>query len=71
MPKRLPASHPRVLVRKSDVPRLRRLAKGSHRREYDALMALAAAPLPNDGDCAGIARRLAFLHLLTGKKAHA
>nr|MBA3846190.1 heparinase II/III family protein [Planctomycetota bacterium] len=71
MPKRLPTSHPRVLVRKADIPRLRRLAKSSHRREYDALVALAGAALPTDGDCAAIARRLAFLHLLTGKKAHA
>ncbi len=70
MPTRLPTAHPRVLVRKADVPRLRRLAKSSHRREYDTLIALAAAPLP-EGDCAAIARRLAFLHLLTGKRQHA
>jgi len=66
--------HPRVMVRPADLPRLRKLAKTTHKAEYDALLALAEQggndPDPNS-DGAATAWRLAFLYLLSGDRKHA
>jgi len=70
----IPSDHPRVMVRPSDLPRLRVLANSTHRAEMDALLLLATSngkdPDPQS-DCSHTAWRLAFLYLLTQNKAHA
>jgi hypothetical protein len=68
------AGHPRVMVRPDDLPLLRKRAQTTHKKEYDALMALAATggkDSAEGSDHAQTAWRLSFLYLLSGDQAHA
>src|SRR5437660_609980 len=66
-------THPRVLVTADSLPVLRERARTTHRAEMDLLLTAADAEKPGERkpDPWGRASSLAFLYLLTEKKAHA
>ena len=68
--------HPRIWVRRGDIPRLRERSQGPYRAEFEKIRSGAAAYLEGTYEPAGPAwafatRELAFLYLVTGEKQYA